>query len=83
MLTVERLLPIARERLTAMSENTPVTGAAALLGDESRHMVVMCDDQGRISGIVTRTDIVREVSHCLGCACTIACKSMAVKQLRD
>ena len=36
-------------------------------------MVVVCDHAGVMVGVVTWTDIVRQIRHCQGCACTTPC----------
>ena len=37
----------------------------------------MCDSDGVIAGVISKSDIVRQIGHCLGSACqTLACNLM-------
>lgn len=76
MLLVERLFPTARERLVTLGGEAHVKEAAALLADRKYRLVVVCDQDQRMIGVVARRDIVRELSHCLGYACTMACSAI-------
>lgn len=81
MIHVEKLFPAAQERLLTLGADAHVTEAATILGDTTHHLVVVCDVGGSMIGVVTRTDIVREVSHCHGCACTMACRMIMTTQV--
>lgn len=73
MTRVDRLLPQIRSRLLVVGDDRQLTEAAALLSDDARHMAIVCDSKGTMVGVVTRTDIVRQIQHCDGCACTTLC----------
>lgn len=73
MIRVESILPVARDKLLLIADDSQLTEAASLLAEVNRHMVVVCDGGGRMVGVVTRTDIVRQIQHCEGCACTTKC----------
>ncbi|WP_333793309.1 CBS domain-containing protein [Hyphomicrobium sp.] len=73
MIRVESILPAARDKLVLIADDRQLTEAASLLASVNRHMVVVCDGSGRMVGVVTRTDIVRQIQHCEGCACTTKC----------
>lgn len=78
---VDRILPKARDRLATVGAEAPLTKAAERLFEPRRRMVVVCDDDGAMLGVITRTDIVRQVRHCQGCACTIRCRTMMTKDV--
>jgi CBS domain-containing protein len=69
---VERMLPVARERLITIRDNALLVEAAKLLGDRQTNLVVVCNDDGAMVGVVTKTDVVRRISSCLGSGCTTA-----------
>ena len=71
-MSVERILSVARERLVTIRDNAPLVEAAKLLGDRQTNLVVVCDDGGAMVGVVTKTDVVRRISSCLGNGCTMA-----------
>lgn len=66
---VETLLPSARDRLVTISDKAQLTEAAARLGDGHTNLVVVCDDVGTMSGVVSKTDIVSRIGHCRGSSC--------------
>ncbi len=72
---IQDILPIARERLVTIGNKAKLLEAAALLGRGRIDLVVVCDDAGKIAGVVTRADIVSRVSQCSGHACTASVAS--------
>jgi CBS domain-containing protein len=66
---VEQVLPVARERLFVIQADTPLIEAAALLSDIDSDLLVVCDGNGRLIGVITKTDIVRRIGQCCGGAC--------------
>ena len=81
MIRVQNILPKARDRLLLIGDDRQLTEAASLLSEPNRHMVVVCNDTGVMVGVVTRTDIVRQIQHCQGCACTTACTMVMSTQV--
>lgn len=67
---VSAILPIARKRLATLKVEAPVIEAAKLLSQSDVHLVVACGHDGAMSGVLTKMDIVRQISHCSGCGCT-------------
>jgi CBS domain-containing protein len=69
---VERVLSMARERLITISADALLRDAAKLLCDTQVSLVVVCNSDGAMVGVITKTDIIGQISHCQGCACTTA-----------
>jgi predicted transcriptional regulator len=67
---VNRLFSQARARLISVKQDAPVTEAARLLRDSRSDMVVVCDREGVLAGVVTKSDVVAQISHCCGSSCT-------------
>ena len=44
-------------------------------------MVVVCDGEGMIAGVLTKTDLVRQMSRCQGHACTDAISRIMTKNI--
>jgi CBS domain-containing protein len=65
---VEQLLSQARERLVIIGDAAPLIEAAKLLR-AGTDIVVVCDVAGRLVGVITKTDVVGQISHCLGASC--------------
>ncbi len=66
----ERMLPRARERLVTISGSAPVRDAAALMAKPHTDLVVVCGQDGRMVGVLTKTDIVGQITRCVGNGCT-------------
>lgn len=66
----ERILPRARERLVTIDGAAPVKDAAALMAKPHTDLVVVCDQEGGMVGVLTKTDIVGQITRCIGSGCT-------------
>jgi CBS domain-containing protein len=73
---VEGLLASARQRLITVSDHAPLIAAATLLRDRDADLVVVCDAGGVLAGVITKTDIVRQISHCQGSGCMVAASAV-------
>lgn len=68
---VEGLLPAARERLVTIADDAPLIQAAKLLRPNT-DLVVVCGSGGVLTGVVTKTDVVSQMSDCQGGSCVTA-----------
>ncbi len=66
----EQMLPRARERLATVSTAAPVKDAADLMSKPHTDLVVVCDHDGDMVGVLTKTDIVGQIRRCVGGGCT-------------
>lgn len=73
---VEGILPAARERLITIGADAPLITAATLLRDLDADLVVVSDADGALAGVITKTDIVRQISHCQGAGCIAAASAV-------
>ncbi len=65
MIRVEKMVPVARERLVTVRDDAPLVEAAKFLDGRDINLVVVCDKDGAgVVGIVTRTNIVRQMALC-------------------
>lgn len=81
MTLVETILPVARERLVTIGDDAPLTEAAKFLDGRHINLVVVCDKRGAMVGIITRTDVVRQISLCLGSGCTAHAATVMTKDV--
>ena len=81
MILVEKIVPVARERLAVVRDDAPLTEAARFLDGGHINLVVVCDKGGAMVGIVTRTDVVRQMSLCQGCGCTAGVATVMTKDV--
>src|SRR3954465_6145353 len=63
---VANILSVARERLVTIQADALLTEAAKLLGGTHRALLVVCDSKEAMAGVLTKTDIVRQVALCHG-----------------
>jgi CBS domain-containing protein len=66
---VGKLMPAARARLVMIADDAPLIKAAKLLR-AGTDLVVVCGPEGLLAGVITKTDVVDQISHCLGASCT-------------
>ena len=78
-MVVERMLPIAYNRLVTIRDDAPLIEAATLLRDLDRDLVVVCNSDGLLVGVITKTDVVRQISHCNGAGCMTAASSVMTR----
>jgi signal-transduction protein with cAMP-binding, CBS, and nucleotidyltransferase domain len=77
---VEVLLPAAREHLATIPESAPLIEAARLLR-AGTDLIAVCDASGAVVGVVTKTDVVGQISHCQGASCTCAIASVMTRDI--
>jgi CBS domain-containing protein len=78
---VDNVLTVARTRLATISENALLKEAAELLNDRHINLVVACNVDGQMVGVVSKTDIVRRISGCLGSGCTAAVATVMTREV--
>jgi CBS domain-containing protein len=75
---VESALGGARKRLITISDSAPLIEAAKLLR-AGTDLIVVCGRDGALVGIITKTDVVGQISHCQGASCRTAASSVMVR----
>jgi CBS domain-containing protein len=68
---VERLLPGAREKLVTITDDAPLMEAANFL-HKGTDLVIVCSSAGLMVGVITKTNVVGQMSRCQGASCTLA-----------
>lgn len=81
MRKVDKILPVARGRLVTVNANGLLIEAAKLLNGPQFNLVVVCDDAGKMAGVISKTDVVGRISHCTGCSCTMAAAEVMTKEV--
>jgi CBS domain-containing protein len=76
---VESMLPAARKRLVTIGDDAPLIDAAKLLGDRHTDLVVVCRSDEMLAGVITKTDVVRQIRHCRGSGCTTAVSTVMTR----
>ena len=78
---VEGLIDLARERLVLLSDGAPLIDAARLFEKLDTDVVVICAADGQLVGVVTKTDVVRQIGCCQGSACTTLVSSVMTREV--
>jgi CBS domain-containing protein len=60
---VEDFISTARQRLTTIKANASLVDAAKLLSNTQISLLVVCAPDGSMSGVVTKTDVIRQVAQ--------------------
>jgi CBS domain-containing protein len=68
---VETLLPTARGKLVTIAGDAALMEAANFL-HKGIDLVIVCGSAGLLAGVITKTDVVRQMSRCQGASCTMA-----------
>lgn len=76
---VERMLPIARKRLVTIDDHLFLIEAAKLLLDGHTDLLVVRGGDELLAGVITKTDVVRQISVCQGSGCTMAVSSVMTR----
>lgn len=76
---VERMLPAARKRLVTIEDDVPVIEVAKLLLDCHTDLLVVRGGDELLAGVITKTDVVRQMSLCQGSGCTMAASSVMTR----
>ncbi len=78
---VERILPTALKHLCTVQADAALTEAAKLLSNTHISLVVMCNLDGIMVGILTKTDVVRQIARCAGSGCTAAASDVMTRDV--
>jgi CBS domain-containing protein len=76
---VENMLSAAVKRLVSVGEDAALIDAAKPLSDFNVDLVVVCSVDGRLAGIITKTDVVRQ--FCRGSGYTTAASDVMMRNV--
>jgi predicted transcriptional regulator len=80
MMFVEELLPKARGRLVTMTDDALLIEAAKLLQGRTE-LVMVCNSGGLLAGVITKTDVVKQISHCQGASCMVQAAAVMTRDV--
>jgi len=78
---VERMLPVARKRLVTIDGHPSLIEAAKRLLDDHTDLLVVRGADELLAGVITKTDVVRQMSLCQGSGCTMAATSVMTRSV--
>lgn len=68
---VSNIATVARSRLATIDLNAVLIDVARRLSDTQISLIVVCNRDGTMAGVITKTDIVRQMARCGESACMI------------
>jgi CBS domain-containing protein len=77
---VDGMLPTAREELVTISVDAKLIDAARLLSSGT-DLVVVCDSRGMLQGVITKTDVVRQIAVCQGASCMCSVSAVMTRDV--
>lgn len=77
---VERLLPAARERLAILADDAPLVQAARSLRSGT-DILLVCSPERLLRGVITKTDVVAQISRCQGSGCLVPVSAAMVEDV--
>jgi len=66
---VNQLVSHGRRRVTTIGIGALLIDAARALSGLPAELLVVCDSDGKVAGVITKADVVRQITHCHGTAC--------------
>lgn len=78
---VERLLPVALQRLTTIRDDDLLTEAAKRLSNTHISLVVVCNHERVMVGIITKTDVVRQMADYPGASCMMSASAVMTRDV--
>lgn len=66
---IEKFLPTAHKRMCRIGTDAALLQAARLL-ERDHDMLLVCNTNDRMIGVLTKTDAVRQIGICTGASCT-------------
>jgi CBS domain-containing protein len=79
LMFVEGMLPTAGKRLVTIGVDAPLIEAAKLLRELHTDLVVVCSCDELLAGVITKTDLVRQMSQCQGSECATAASTVMTR----
>jgi CBS domain-containing protein len=78
---VDRLLPIALQKLVTITDSAQLIEAAKLLRDAGTDIVAIRTSSGVLAGVSTKTDVIGQISRFQGQNCTNPASSVMTREV--
>ena len=78
---VSSIAAVARSRLATTVVDAPLVDVAKLLSDTQISLVVVCDYNGVMAGVITKSNIVRQIGGCRGSVCMTAAADVMTRDV--
>ncbi|MDH6186797.1 CBS domain-containing protein [Polaromonas sp. CG_23.6] len=78
---VSSIEAVARSRLVTVPVDALLVNVATLLSNTHISLVVVCEADGRMAGVITKTNVVRCLGHCAGSACAMTAVNVMTRDV--
>jgi CBS domain-containing protein len=78
---VETILPVLQKKLVTIKEDATTREAASLMLRQCTDILVVCSSSKRMVGIITKTDLIRQMGICQGASCIIPLSQMITRDV--
>ena len=78
---VQEILEAARKKLVIIDQTAALIDAARLLGHKEANLIVVCDAKRTVVGVISKTDIVRQIGTCQGSVCATPVSSAMTRDV--
>lgn len=70
-----------QKRLATIRDDAALLEAARLLGNPWFNLIIVCSSHGKVAGVITKTDVVSHISHCMGASCRMAASDAMTRDI--
>lgn len=81
VLKVGAMAASVQKRLATIKGDALLLEAARLLGNPLFNLVIVCAEGGKVAGVITKTDVVSHISHCMGANCRMAASDAMTRNI--
>ncbi len=78
---VSSIEAIACSRMATIARDAMLIEVAKLLTQTQIGLVVVCNPDETMAGVITKSDVVRQIGHCAGSACHTAVADVMTRQV--
>jgi CBS domain-containing protein len=78
---VSSIEAIACSRMATIARDAMLIDVAKLLTQTQIDLVVVCNPDSSMVGVITKSDVVRQIGHCAGGACQTAAADVMTQQV--
>ncbi len=78
---VSSIEAIACSRMVTIASDAMLIDVAKLLTQTHIGLVVVCNPDETMAGVITKSDVVRQIGHCAGSACQTAAADVMSRQV--
>ena len=80
-LQIQQADALSRSKLVTVTLETPLLIAPQQFSGTQLGLVVVCEANGTMAGVISKTDIIRQIGHCMGSACRTLAQDLMTRDV--